>query len=39
MLHLVGYDDKSAAEAREMRAAEARYLQQFGVEASRRAAP
>ena len=32
MLHLVGYDDKSDADAQEMRAAEARYLQQFGVE-------
>jgi probable rRNA maturation factor len=39
MLHLVGYDDKSDADAQEMRAAEARYLQQFGVELSRRAAP
>ena len=39
MLHLVGYDDKSDADAEEMRAAEARYLQRFGVELSRRAAP
>lgn len=39
MLHLVGYDDKSDADAEEMRAAEARYLQQFGVALSRRAAP
>jgi probable rRNA maturation factor len=39
MLHLVGYDDKSEAAAQEMRAAEARYLQQFGVESTRRAAP
>jgi probable rRNA maturation factor len=39
MLHLIGYDDKSDADAREMRAAEASYLQQFGVELSRRAAP
>jgi len=39
MLHLVGYDDKSEADAEEMRAAEARYLRQFGVEVSRRAAP
>lgn len=39
MLHLVGYDDKSDADAQEMRAAEARYLQQFGAELSRRAAP
>lgn len=39
MLHLVGYDDKSDADADEMRAAEARYLQRFGVELSRRAAP
>jgi probable rRNA maturation factor len=31
MLHLVGYCDKSADEARDMRAAEDRYLQQFGV--------
>jgi probable rRNA maturation factor len=29
MLHLVGYRDKSADDAQEMRAAEARYLQQF----------
>jgi probable rRNA maturation factor len=39
MLHLVGYDDKSDADAQRMRAAEARYLGQFGVELSRRAAP
>lgn len=39
MLHLVGYDDKSADKQREMRAAEARYLQQFGFEASGRTAP
>jgi probable rRNA maturation factor len=39
MLHLVGYDDKDDADAKEMRAAEARYLQRFGVELSRRAAP
>ena len=40
MLHLVGYRDKSDEEVREMRAAEARYLQQFGYnEATRRAAP
>jgi probable rRNA maturation factor len=39
MLHLVGYDDKAEADAQDMRAAEARYLQQFGVELSRRAAP
>ena len=39
MLHLIGYDDKSDADAQEMRSAEARYLQQFGVEAPRRAAP
>lgn len=32
MLHLVGYRDKSAAESQEMRAAEARYLRQFGLE-------
>jgi len=38
-LHLVGYDDKSDADAQEMRAAEARYLREFGVELSRRAAP
>jgi probable rRNA maturation factor len=38
-LHLVGYDDKSDADAREMRAAEARYLHEFGVELSRRTAP
>lgn len=39
MLHLVGFDDHSEADAQEMRAAEERYLQQFGVELSRRAAP
>jgi probable rRNA maturation factor len=39
MLHLVGCDDKSDADAQKMRAAEARFLQQFGVELSRRAAP
>ena len=39
MLHLVGYDDKTDAEAEEMRAAETRYLHRFGVELSRRAAP
>src|SRR4051812_12865045 len=39
MLHLVGYDDKADKNAIEMRAAEARYLQQFGVELARRAAP
>jgi probable rRNA maturation factor len=39
MLHLVGYDDKSDADADEMRAAEARYLQRFGARLSRRAAP
>jgi probable rRNA maturation factor len=39
MLHLVGYDDKSDADTQEMRAAENRYLQQLGVELSRRAAP
>ncbi len=39
MLHLVGYDDKSSADAEEMRAAEARFLHKFGVEMSRRAAP
>jgi probable rRNA maturation factor len=39
MLHLVGYDDKADENAQEMRAAEARYLRQFGVELSRRAAP
>jgi probable rRNA maturation factor len=39
MLHLVGYDDKADENAQEMRAAEARYLQQFGVELARRAAP
>jgi probable rRNA maturation factor len=38
MLHLVGYDDKSDGDVREMRTAEARYLQQFGVEMSRRTA-
>jgi probable rRNA maturation factor len=39
MLHLVGYDDKADDNTQQMRAAEARYLQQFGVESSRRAAP
>ncbi len=39
VLHLVGYGDKSAADVPEMRAAEARYLRQFGVELSRRATP
>ena len=39
MLHLIGYDDKSDVDARKMRAAEARYLERFGVELSRRAAP
>jgi probable rRNA maturation factor len=38
-LHLIGYDDKSDADAQEMRTAEARYLHQFGGETSRRAAP
>lgn len=31
-LHLVGYDDKDPADAREMRVAEKRYLRSFGVE-------
>ena len=39
MLHLIGYDDKSDDDADDMRAAEAHYLQQFGIELSRRAAP
>jgi probable rRNA maturation factor len=34
-LHLVGYRDKSPAGQREMRAAEARYLRQFGLEQPR----
>jgi len=38
MLHLIGYGDKSAEESKAMRAAEARYLKQFGVETTRRAA-
>jgi probable rRNA maturation factor len=38
MLHIVGYDDKSDTDAQKMRAAESRYLQQFGAEVSRRAA-
>ena len=38
MLHLVGYDDKSDDDVREMRAAEQRYLRQLGVD-SPRAAP
>ena len=37
MLHLVGYDDKSPEDAEEMRAAEARFLEKFGVKMSRRA--
>jgi probable rRNA maturation factor len=32
ILHLVGYQDKSATEAERMRAAEARYLRRFGFE-------
>lgn len=39
MLHLVGYDDKADAEAQDMRAAESRFLRQFGAQLSRRAAP
>jgi probable rRNA maturation factor len=39
MLHLVGYDDHSETDAEEMRAAEERYLQRFGAQLSRRAAP
>jgi probable rRNA maturation factor len=35
-LHLIGYRDKSAADAQSMRAAETRYLRQFGFEAPRR---
>jgi probable rRNA maturation factor len=35
-LHLVGYRDKTAADAQSMRAAEARYLLQFGFEPPRR---
>jgi probable rRNA maturation factor len=31
-LHLVGYRDKSAGDARKMRTAEARFLRQFGLE-------
>jgi probable rRNA maturation factor len=38
MLHLVGYRDKSDEEAREMRAAEDRYLRQFEVGLPRGAA-
>jgi probable rRNA maturation factor len=34
MLHLVGYSDKSPAEAQEMRVAEARFLGQFGWDAA-----
>jgi probable rRNA maturation factor len=34
-LHLVGYRDKSAADEREMRAAEARFLRQLGLEQPR----
>ena len=34
MLHLIGYRDKTAADAQEMRAAEARFLRQFGFEPS-----
>jgi probable rRNA maturation factor len=34
MLHLVGYLDKTPSDAEDMRAAEARYLRQFGFEPS-----
>lgn len=39
MLHLVGYGDKSATDAQEMQAAEARYMQTLGAALSRKAAP
>lgn len=39
MLHLVGFDDHSEVDAEEMRAAEERYLQEFGARLSRRIAP
>jgi probable rRNA maturation factor len=32
MLHLVGYRDKTPSDAQAMRAAEERYLRQFGIE-------
>jgi len=38
MLHLIGYDDHSETDVQKMRAAEERYLQQFGAQSSRRAA-
>jgi probable rRNA maturation factor len=38
ILHLVGYRDKSEAEVQEIRAAEARYLRQFGYEETKRRA-
>lgn len=34
VLHLVGFRDKSSADAEEMRAAEAKFLRQFGFEPS-----
>ena len=39
VLHLVGYDDKSESDAKEMRAAESRYLKRFGIELPPRALP
>jgi len=38
VLHLVGYDDQSDSDAEEMRTAQARFLQQFGVEMLRKLA-
>jgi probable rRNA maturation factor len=35
MLHLIGYQDKTPAEARAMRAAEGKYLRQIGIEQRR----
>jgi probable rRNA maturation factor len=37
MLHLLGYDDVQPADAAQMRAAEQRYLKQFGVDLERSA--
>src|SRR5262245_4765165 len=39
MLHLVGYRDKTDEDSRQMRAAEARYLEPFQAGAARRAMP
>lgn len=39
MLHLVGYDDKSEDDAKDMRGAELRYLKQFGFDLPSGATP